>query len=225
MRTAQATASVTVGGRRPAEESELIHRLRAGDEAAYESLVREHGGRLRATARRFLPSASDADDAVQEAFISAFQSIDSFVAGSKLSTWLHRIVINACLMKIRSRRRGEMSSLDEHLPEFKSDGHHARPVPAWTCPVARSIEAETREKVRRAINDMPDAYREVLLLRDIEEFDAEETARLLSTTAGNVKTRLHRARQVLRTHLETMFSGVAPTAGGVGEERAWVGGP
>jgi len=187
------------------QESELIHRLRAGDDAAYELLVREHGGRMRATARRFFPCAQDADDAVQEAFISAFQSIDHFEASSRLSTWLHRIVVNACLMKIRSRRRQETTSPDDHLPQFASDGHHARSVPAWTCPVARFFETETREQVRRAIDEMPDAYREVLLLRDIEEFDTEETARLLNTTVSNVKTRLHRARKVLRAHLESIL--------------------
>jgi RNA polymerase sigma-70 factor (ECF subfamily) len=205
MRNDQAMPSMASAARRPAEESELIHRLRAGDEAAYESLVREHGSRMLAIARRFFSNYQDAADAVQDAFVSAFQSITSFEANSKLSTWLHRIIVNACLMKIRSRRGQETSSLDDHLPQFASDGHHARSVPAWTSPVARSIEIETREQVRCAINDMPDAYREVLLLRDIEEFDTEETARLLNTSVGNVKTRLHRARQVLRTHLEMIF--------------------
>ena len=212
MKIDQATSSLTSEARRPAEESDLIHHLRAGDEAAYESLVREHGGRMLAIARRFFSSDQDAADAVQDAFISAFQSITSFEASSKLSTWLHRIIVNACLMKIRSCRRHETSSLDDHLPQFASDGHHAQSVPAWTCPVARTIEAETREQVRRAINDMPDAHREVLLLRDIEEFDTEETARLLNTTVANVKTRLHRARQVLRTHLEMMFAVDAASA-------------
>lgn len=206
MRIDQANTSATFHAGPSAEESELIDLLRAGDDAAYESLIREHGGRMLAIARRFFPNAQDAADAVQDAFISAFQSIGRFEADSKLSTWLHRIIVNACLMKLRSRRRRETTSLDELLPEFASDGHHARPVPAWSCPVARSIEAETREQVRRAIDDMPDAYREVLLLRDIEEFDTEETARLLNTTVANVKTRLHRARQVLRTHLEMMFA-------------------
>ena len=89
-----------------------------------------------AVARRLLPSTHDAADAVQEAFISAFQSIASFDANSKLSTWLHRIVVNACLMKLRSGRRRETSSLDDYLPQFASDGHHARSVPDWTSPVA-----------------------------------------------------------------------------------------
>jgi RNA polymerase sigma-70 factor (ECF subfamily) len=206
MRIDQAHASATSEAGPPAEESELIHLLCAGDDAAYESLIREHGGHMLAVAGRFFRDAQDAADAVQDAFISAFQSIGRFEADSKLSTWLHRIIVNACLMKLRSRRRRETTSLDEFLPQFASDGHHARPVPAWSCPVARTIEAETREQVRRAIDDMPDAYREILLLRDIEEFDTEETARLLNTTVANVKTRLHRARQVLRTHLEMMFA-------------------
>jgi RNA polymerase sigma-70 factor (ECF subfamily) len=206
MKMTNDTAAANCQAAQPLPESELIDRLRGGEDAAYEALVREHGGRMLAVARRFFPNTHDADDAVQDAFISAFKSIAGFEASSKLSTWLHQIIVNACLMKLRSRRRQDTRSLDDYLPQFASDGHHARSVPAWTCPVTQSMEAEKRQRVRQAINEMPDAYREVLLLRDIEEFDTEETARRLNTTAGNVKTRLHRARQVLRTHLEMIFA-------------------
>lgn len=198
----ETTAPGTFAPPPPTHESDLIHRLRGGDEVAYEALVRQYGGRMLAIARRFFPNDQDADDSVQDAFISVFQSIESFEATSKLSTWLHRIVVNACLMRIRSQRRRETPSLEDHLPRFASDGHHTESISAWTCPVSQNMQAETREQVRNAINDMPGPYREVLLLRDIEEFDTEETARLLNITPGNVKTKLHRARQALRSQLE-----------------------
>src|SRR5215510_12491477 len=86
-------------------EPKLLERLLAGDEQAYEELVRTYGGRMLAVARRFLPVEEDARDAVQDAFLSAFRSISSFEGHAQLSTWLHRIVVNAALMKLRTRRR------------------------------------------------------------------------------------------------------------------------
>jgi len=86
-------------------ERDLVSRLRRGDEDAFERLVREHGGRLLAVARRFLREEEEARDAVQECFLSAFRALDRFDQASRLSTWLHRIVINACLMRLRTRRR------------------------------------------------------------------------------------------------------------------------
>jgi RNA polymerase sigma-70 factor (ECF subfamily) len=184
-------------------EAQLVERLRAGDEAAFEALVRTYGGRLLAVARRYLPNEHDARDVLQEAFLAAFRSIGSFAGGSKLSTWLHRIVVNAALMKIRSRGRRREESIDDLLPRFAEDGHHEDGVPAWETAGDVLVEREEeRVTVRRAIERLPEAYRTVLLLRDIEERDTEETATLLGVSAQAVKTRLHRARQALRTLLE-----------------------
>jgi RNA polymerase sigma-70 factor (ECF subfamily) len=155
-----------------------------------------------AVARRFLPNESDARDVLQEAFLAAFRAIDGFTGGAKLSTWLHRIVVNAALMKLRSRRRRRESAIDDLLPRFAEDGHHAEGVVAWDTPADELVESgEVRALVRAAIAELPDAYRTVLLLRDIEERDTEETATLLGLTPQAVKTRLHRARQALRTVL------------------------
>src|SRR5207244_4090584 len=100
----------------------LVERLRAGDPEAYERLVRAYGGRMLATARRMAGNEDDARDVVQEAFIAAFRSIDGFAGAARLSTWLHRIVINAALMKLRSRRRRREESIDELLPRFDDEG-------------------------------------------------------------------------------------------------------
>ena len=163
---------------------------------------------MRATARRLLRSDQDAEDAVQEAFVSAARAIDGFAGGSKVSTWLHRIVINTALMKLRTRRRRREESIDDLLPHFDAEGRHVSPVASWETPSDVLLERrETRAMVRRCIDRLPERYRTVLLLRDIEELDTQESADLLGTTANTVKIRLHRARQALRTLLERELVG------------------
>lgn len=186
----------------PASEAALVAKLRCGDAAAYETLVREHGGRLLATARRLVRTEEDARDAVQDAFIAAFRAIDGFNGGSRLSTWLHRIVVNAALMRLRSRRRRREDAIDDLLPRFADDGHFAESPQEHAAAADELLDRrQTRERVRRAIDRLPASYRTVLVLRDIEELDTEETAAALGVTPNTVKTRLHRARLALRTLL------------------------
>jgi RNA polymerase sigma-70 factor (ECF subfamily) len=185
------------------DESALLDRLRAGDDAAYEAVVRRHAGPMLAVARRFLGSRPEAEDAVQEAFLAAFRSLDGFREGSRLATWLHRVTVNVALMRLRRlRRRPEEpadESLDGLLPAFDATGHSLRPPREWQAPAQRLLEQkETRARVRDGIQRLPAGYRAVLLLRDIEERDTGETARLLDLTPGAVKVRLHRARLALR---------------------------
>jgi len=204
--------TVSPGANTPSEpggvgEDDLVGRLQNGDEAAFEVLVRSEGGRLLSVARRFLRNEEDARDAVQEAFLSAFRSISGFAHGSRISTWLHRIVINACLMRLRSARRRGEESIEDLLPRFAEDGHKVNhPTPGWEGSAEELLaRSETREIVRRAIDQLPETYRSVLLLRDIEELNTEEAARLLGVTENAVKIRLHRARQALRMLLEPSF--------------------
>ena len=191
----------------PGAEQALVARLRAGEDGAFDELVRSTGGRLLAVARRMLGREEDAHDAVQEAFLSAFKSLSRFDARSQLATWLHRICVNACLMKLRSQRRRPECSMDELLPQFLEDGHQRNPAPPWKPVEESGIERqELRDLVRSRIEELPEAYREVLLLRDIEEFDTEETARILGMSHAAVKTRLHRARQALKALLDPCFA-------------------
>lgn len=180
------------------EEARLIDGLRAGEDAAYELLVRRYGGRMLAVARRILQNESDARDAVQDAFLSVFRSIENFARQAALGTWLHRIVINAALMQIRSRRRRFEEPIEQLLPRFDENG-------AWADQASTdSVDdlQESRERlvmVRKCVEKLPERYRIVLLLRDIEDLDTEQTARLLNITPTAVKVRLHRARQALKT--------------------------
>jgi RNA polymerase sigma-70 factor (ECF subfamily) len=193
-----------------ADDGPLLARLRSGDDAAYALLVRQNMPRLLAVARRMLRSEEDARDAVQDAFLQAFRGIRGFEGGSRLSTWLHRILINACLMKLRSRGRRPEESIEELLPRFYEDGHRIDLGPAWRTEGLDPVEqSEIRRLVREGIDRLPDIYRNVLLLRDIEGLSTEETAQMLDVKIDTVKVRLHRARQALRALLDPHLAGPA----------------
>ena len=185
------------------DDAALLEALRAGDDAAYEFLVRDRGPRMLAVARRLLRIEQDAQDALQEAFLAAFNALDGFRGGARLSTWLHRIVVNACLMKIRSRKQKAEEPIESFLPQFLEDGHHVTRPAEWQQPAEALVERrEVREFVRSCIDRLPESHRTVLILRDIEDLDTAETAQMLGIEEGAVKTRLHRARQALRGLLE-----------------------
>jgi RNA polymerase sigma-70 factor (ECF subfamily) len=200
-----------------ADERELAA-LQAGDDRAFERLVRAHVGRLHAVALRLLQNPADADEVVQEGFLSAYRNLPSFRGEARLETWLHRIVVNAALQRLRRRKHRIESTdsshlseegdvdVDELLPRFSENGypeHLHRPWVQTTEELA--TRAETREQVRRMIDKLPDNYRTVLILRDIEELDTSAVSELLELTPGTVKVRLHRARQALRNLLEHEF--------------------
>ena len=183
----------------PDDEGAFLAALRAGEERAYERLVLDYGGRMLAVARRILRSEDDARDALQEAYLLAFRALPRFEGHARISTWLHRIVVNAALMKIRGRKARPEEPIEPLLPTFLDDGHSAVCYSDWDEPADEMLErAETRAMVRAAIDELPESYRTVLVLRDIEELDTAEAAELLGVTANAVKIRLHRARQALR---------------------------
>jgi RNA polymerase sigma-70 factor (ECF subfamily) len=188
------------------DEPQLLARLRAGEESAFEQLVRSTSGRLLASARRLLKNEEDARDAVQNAFIRAFQSLSRFRAESRISTWLHRIVVNEALMRLRSRPNAEEQPIDDLLPTFVEDGHQTRDTIDWSESAEAALERkETAALVRRNIDMLPDSYRTVLVMRDLEEMSNAEIADALGISTNLVKVRLHRARQALRTLLEREF--------------------
>ena len=185
------------------QERALVAGLRRSDQSSYERLVREYGGAMLAVARRFHRSEDDARDAVQDAFVAAFRAMPFFREDARLSTWLHRITVNACLMKLRSARRHPTSSLEDLLPTFDDTGHHVEHPMAWSADAESQADVpELRSRVRACIAKLPESYRAVLICRDIEEMDTAETAKALEISTENVKTRLHRARQALKTLIE-----------------------
>jgi RNA polymerase sigma-70 factor (ECF subfamily) len=190
------------------DEAALLARMQSGDNDAFEACVRTHCTRLLVVARRILRNEEDARDAVQEAFLSAFKQIGAFKGLARLGTWLHRIAVNAALGRLRRLQRHPERSIEDLLPHFGEGEHQIDPPVPWTAaPETGLHQRETCEMVRDCISRLPDSYRTVLLLRDIEGMDTEETARALGTSAAVVKTRLHRARQALRSLLDPHFRG------------------
>jgi RNA polymerase sigma-70 factor, ECF subfamily len=194
----------------PAAQDAFLVRLKAGDDAAFAELVVEHGGRMLATAKRLIRNEADAQDCVQEAFLSAFKALDAFDGRAALGTWLHRITVNACLMRMRSRARRPETAIEDLLPRYSDDGHQVEPT-RWSEDSSVGAEREEiRALVRKKIDELPESYRNVLLLRDIEGMDTEEAAAVLGVTSNAVKIRLHRARQALRTLLDPTFREALP---------------
>lgn len=187
-------------------EEGLLPQLRAGQPEAFERFVRLCAPRALAVARRFLRNEHDAQDVVQEAFLGAFKALDGFKGGCRLSTWLHRIVVNAALMKLRTQRSRPEQPIEELLPQFLENGHHAQYPAEWQERADVLLERlEVRQFVRECIDQLPESHRTVLILRDIEELDTAEAAQLLGINETALKVRLHRARQALRTLLDPRF--------------------
>ncbi|MBT5938309.1 MAG: sigma-70 family RNA polymerase sigma factor [Rhodospirillaceae bacterium] len=187
-------------------ETELIAALRQGESSAFEQLVRTYGPKLLATANRILQDRSLAEDCVQESFVKVHSKFETFEERSSLSSWLHRIVINQSLMKLRSIKGKKENSIDSFMPEF--DENICRIEAPWRVPATPSQimdREETRRLVHKKVNELPDSYRIVLILRDIEEMDTKSVADVLGMSEGAVKVRLHRARAALKKLLEPIL--------------------
>jgi RNA polymerase sigma-70 factor, ECF subfamily len=185
------------------QETLLLDRLRAGDGQAFDAVVRQYDQRMHAVARRLLRHGEDSADAVQDALLAAYRSIASFKGDSRIWTWLYRVLVNACLTIRRSQHRRRTVSFAGVPPDIRDAAWSPIAGLHTTESAHRHAErTELRAQVRGCIERLPKRYREVLLLRDIEELDTEQTAQRLGTSRGTVKTRLHRARQALRVLLE-----------------------
>jgi len=189
----------------PTDNEALIARLRAGDQSAYAQLVEEHASRVYRLALRMMGNEADAEDVLQETFLSAFKSIDHFEARSSLSTWLYRIATNAALMRLR-RKEPEQVSVDEPLESDEGDLMPRQFFDFCCLPEEDFLRDEARAEMQRAIDELPPTLRSVFLLRDIEGLSTEETAEALDLSISAVKSRLMRARLKLRERLSAYFS-------------------
>ncbi len=186
---------------------DLLSRLQAGDQDAYTELVTANSGWMFAVARRLLCNADAAADVVQEAFTKVWRNLRGFRGDSSLTSWMKRIVINEALQRLRGRARRPETSLDGLLPRFDDTGHRIEIGDTWQESADELLERkEMMNSVRRCVERLPDAYRTVLVLRDIEELSTEATAEVIGIRPGAVKTRLHRARLALRTLIERELS-------------------
>lgn len=183
------------------DDAELARRVAGQDTTAFEALMRRYNARLFRVARAILKDDAEAEDALQEAYMAAYSHIASFRANATLSTWLTRIVINEALGRLRRRKRDVVvpfaptvhNDHDEEIP-IVSDHPSASPEGA-------TLRAELRRLLERRIDALPVAFRTVFLLREVEELSVEETAECLSIPEPTVRSRLFRARALLRESL------------------------
>jgi len=179
---------------------EIVARVKNGDTDAFEELVRKHGRRVYRSLIGILGNAEEAEDALQDAFLKAFQHLPNFEGRSRFSTWLVRIAINTGLQRLRSRK--EFDSLDEDSEEFRP-----RNIQAWTDnPEDYYSREELRRLVEKEVMKLPLKYRVALMLRDLEELSTEEAAAALGLSVPGLKARVLRGRLMLRESMVLYFS-------------------
>jgi RNA polymerase sigma-70 factor (ECF subfamily) len=183
-----------------ADEPALIDALLAGDKHACACMVKQHGSQMYAVALRIMGDADEAEEVVQDAFISACNKMASFEGRSKLSTWLYRITTNAALMRLR-KRRDDTVSLDE--PQTTDEGDLLpRQLGDWDVdPGRQALSQELRQVMEAAVETLPPSLRAAFILRDIQGLSTQEAAEALDITESALKVRLHRARLALRERL------------------------
>ena len=189
----------------------LVQLLRAGDPAGLEALMEHYAGRVYRLVYGITRNAADAEEVVQDVFLTVYRKIGDFEARSALGTWVYRIATNAALNKRRGKRSEVEVPLEDHLPAFKDDGHRqgdrAFLLADWSqSPEEELLSAEGRAVVARAIDALPAHYRAVLVLRDMDEITNEDAAEILGESVASVKSRLHRARMALREHLTVSYA-------------------
>jgi RNA polymerase sigma-70 factor (ECF subfamily) len=184
-------------------DGRLVERLKAGDEEALEAIFNHYSARLYNIAHRILGDASDAEEVIQDVFLTAYRKAAMFQGHSQFSTWLYRLTVNASLGKIRRGKKHRSVEYDEYLPKFQSDGHHAvRPVVDWSDTLdEKYARTELQQLLGKALDQLKPLDKSVMVLGDIEGLSDKEIAAALNLTVSAVKTRLHRARLFLRGKL------------------------
>src|SRR5262245_40297324 len=188
----------------------LVERLCAGDTSALEALIASYGGRVYRVARGITSDDRDAEEVAQDVFLTVFQKISTFEGRAAIGTWIYRLATNAALNKRRGKRHTMEVALADHLPAFEDDGHRSGDreylLADWSgLPDAELLSAERRELIARGLATLPQRYRAVVVLRDVEELSNEETAAILGESVGAVKSCLHRARMALREQLTRAY--------------------
>lgn len=185
-------------------DRDLVKKAKAGQLKAFEDLMNKYERKVYSIAYRMTGNREDAEEVLQETFLSVYKSLSKFKGKSSFSTWLYRIAVNAALMKLR-KKKVETVSLDE--PLISDDGNHLRrEVVDWSTPEDLVEQKRLMEVISKAIDSLPNTYRAVILLRDGEGLTNSEVAKILKTSVPAVKSKLHRARMHLRSNLSEYFS-------------------
>ena len=181
-------------------EAEIIAAIIEGETQLYHELILPYERRVYMMALSFMKNDADAEDVAQEAFIKAFRNLSTFRGDAKFSTWLISITLNEARSRLRRQNIVRMQSLDE--PPDEEGSVSPALLRDWREIPSETVEREeVRTLIKKAVETLPDIYRQVFLLRDVEELDVSETAQALSISIANVKVRLHRARMMLQKEL------------------------
>jgi len=193
-------------------EQEFVRRIQAGDVTAFDVLFQQHCGKVFHQATRLLGNAAEAEEVVQEVFLTVYEKIHTFRGEAAFTTWLFRLTANAALSRLRRRKRNKEVAMEEYLPRFQPDGHHLiRPVVDWSANLeARLADAQLQQLLQQAIELLQPMDKAVLVLSDFEDLSNKEIGEALGLTVLAVKARLHRARLFLRGQLAVAF-GYSPT--------------
>ena len=194
-------------------EIDLARELLAGDPGAFDRFVEHFRSKIFQYSWLMCGQREDAEEVAQETLLKVFENFDQLREPDHVRSWVFRIARNACLMKRRKSvfAPSQELSLDGFIPAMHGDGEGVKlEIADWSgLPDAQVLRSELRGVLRQAIEELPDLYRPVLLLRDVEELSTEETAQVLDLTADVVKTRLHRARLALREKLDRYLRGAS----------------
>jgi RNA polymerase sigma-70 factor (ECF subfamily) len=185
------------------EESRLIARVMAGDHEAFDALFQRHFPTVYRQAVRLVGNQAEAEEVVQEVFLTLYEKAQTFRGQSAFSTWLYRITMNAALSRLRRRKHTEALPLDDYLPRFREDGHHlVRPVVDWSNELeGRLAQAELSRLLQEALEQLQPVDKAVVMLSDVEGLSDREIGTTLGLTVSAVKARLHRSRLFLRGKL------------------------
>lgn len=194
-------------------DAELVQRANDGDRLAFTTLVRRHQRQLYRLALRMLGNDAEAEEVLQETFLHAYRKLPEFRGESAFNSWVYRIAANACLMRLRRRRRSpetlaaEAPTLDLPGPQFSPDGSYVNPLRSdWSLRADDAMHAQqVGTAIRNAVANLSEEYRAVFLLKDVDGLSNEEIADALELTVPAVKSRLHRARLALREALQDHF--------------------
>jgi RNA polymerase sigma-70 factor, ECF subfamily len=197
-----------------ANEAELIRRIVTGERELFHELIRPYERMVYLTLYSIVKNETDAEDGAQEAVINAYRHLASFRAEAKFSTWLTTIAINEGRKRLRRAKGAAEDSIEEQMEEREGDYTPAALTDWREIPLEALERKELREALRKAITELPDIYRQVFTLRDLEELNIEETAQALGVNPGIVKVRLHRARIMLQKKLVPFLKTVAPARRG-----------
>ncbi|MBI2429352.1 MAG: sigma-70 family RNA polymerase sigma factor [Ignavibacteriales bacterium] len=190
----------------PPNDTQLISRIKKGDERAFSALVQRYENTVWGFAFKLCRDKEKAEESFQDTFINVFRKIDQFDGRSKFSTWLYTIVANNCLMNRRRRKlEGLLESYDE--PPDVEDEKVQKQLTAWNdTPMEKLLQGELKEKLDEAIQKLPDEYKIIFVLRDLEQKTAEETAEITGLSVPAVKSRLRRSRIFLRQQLHAFMN-------------------